>query len=238
MKPITFSLLLLAALPAGAQQKPAAVKKIDMATVIDLSQHKADYKTITTELGQPTEEEFNEKGAWLRYVRDDKIYRFKLGPDRKMQNFEYWCDGKGDSSQLLYANVKRCRKLNSADEVNAAFGEPESVSINDSSMAWRYRYKTRGLSIYFEMPTKKIKKYAYDERNDTRNMVVVPEMTENLQKGAFNTDEIRERLGAPSAITMDDHSEHWMYNSKNTMLILYFDQQSKLDRYNYSRRSE
>jgi len=236
MKPIAFALFLLAAAPATAQQKPA--RNIEIASVMELVQHKADYKSITARLGQPSEEEINEKGAWLRYVDAGKSYRFKLGPDRKLVNFEYWNESMDDSSQLQYANVKRCRRLKTADEVRAVFGEPESVSINDSSMAWRYRSKTRGMSIYFDMPGTKIKKYSYDERNEMNKIAIAPDQTEPLQKGAFNTDEIREKLGAPSAITMDDRSEQWLYNSKNTMLILYFDQQSKLDRFNYSRRAE
>jgi outer membrane protein assembly factor BamE (lipoprotein component of BamABCDE complex) len=240
MKKIILSLLSFASLYAFGQNKSTA-KTVDLNTVGSLVANKATVQEVTDKFGEATQELVRPESALLEYQLNGSVYLFKFDEKKKLYDFIF--DNQGQIlTDLSYADIKQARNSKTKSEIQNRFAQPSHIIINDENETWYYTVgeetsSQKTLIICFELASPTIvKSYNYYADFDN-SKAFSSDVINSFIKGSSSSADIENKLGKPSKIILNSEREDWYYTSKSSTLIVYFDKQSKLNDFLYSRDS-
>jgi outer membrane protein assembly factor BamE (lipoprotein component of BamABCDE complex) len=242
MKKIILSLLSFASVYAFGQNN-STTKTVDLNAVGNLVANKATVLQVIDKFGEATQELVRPENALLDYKINGNEYLFKFDETKKLNNFIFDNQSKNSTANLSYADIKQARDFKTKAEIQNKLGQPNHIIINDENETWYYTVgeetsPQKTLIIRFELTAPTIvKSYNYYADFDNSKSFS-SDAINSFIKGSTSSADVENKLGKPSKIILSNEKEDWYYMSKNSTLIVYFDKQSKVNDFLYSRGSD
>ncbi|XZF16678.1 hypothetical protein ACTHGU_11120 [Chitinophagaceae bacterium MMS25-I14] len=234
MKRFLLPAILLCALQSMAQSSDRSPLSLSVAE--KLAGDQASFNEVKNTLGKPTQETMSPDNAAIEYNTGNIICRFMFDGKRMLTNVIY--RNKSDQEpDLTYEQVKETRKKHNLAEIRKRLGDPTEVDISGCEENWYYRTrKSNTLLVKFDLSGENavVKKYEfYADNLSAHTSEITSQQADALQKGTSTTKDILEEFGEPVKLRLSDKGEEWLYTSGNTMLMVYFDNQSVMSNYMY-----
>ncbi len=242
MKTIILSGILLAAQAVSAQDKSNIQSSLK--TVGELI-GTATADQVKTRFNEPTDELISPESHLLLYKlrADSTQFLFKFGGDRKLRSFTLDDQRKRPLAQLQYAKAKEARSSSSKDEILAKLGYPQQVIIEGTRETWYYKFGNKPLGEknivvdYSPSQPQVVKNFKYYA--DLNNSATfTSDIISLIKKGMSGLDDIEKELGEPTKVLMSATRENWYYISGQSTLVVYFDNQSKVKDYLFSKKAK